>query len=197
MTVAQFFRINGGTTQLRGVTPDISLPTMTDAEQFGESSFDNALPWTQIKAADYTPAGDLTGVVPRLMANHDKRISHDPDFQYLQEYLAEFNTLRKKNLISLNEAERRKTRKAQEAREKLREKNRSGNGTDKASAKGSSHAFQDDGMLPGERDPGVDLAIENANKDAKDILLKEAVHILSDEVGLLKADSGLAVSSLP
>src|SRR5665811_768235 len=42
MTIAQFFRINGGTTQLRGVTPDISLPTMTDEEDFGESSYDNA-----------------------------------------------------------------------------------------------------------------------------------------------------------
>ena len=52
MTVAQFFRINGGTTQLRGVTPDILFPAVADAENFGESSFDNALPWTQIKAAE-------------------------------------------------------------------------------------------------------------------------------------------------
>ena len=49
MTVAQFFRINGGTTQLRGVTPDILFPSAVDEESFGESSYDNALPWTQIK----------------------------------------------------------------------------------------------------------------------------------------------------
>lgn len=55
MTIAQFFRINGGTTQLRGVTPDISFPSSFDAGEFGESSFDNALAWTQIKAASYTP----------------------------------------------------------------------------------------------------------------------------------------------
>jgi carboxyl-terminal processing protease len=194
MTVAQFFRINGGTTQLRGVTPDINLPTMTDAEEFGESSFDNALPWTQIKAADYTPAGDLTGDLPILITNHDKRVSHDQDFKYLQEDIAEFNTLRQKNLISLNEADRRKERKAQEAREKSREKNRGENKSDKASAKATSHALQDDGMLSSERNLSADLAIENANKNTKDILLNEAVHILSDEVGLLKADSRLAVS---
>jgi carboxyl-terminal processing protease len=196
MTIAQFFRINGGTTQMRGVTPDISLPTMTGAEEFGESSFDNALPWTQIKAADYTPAGDLTDIVPTLKANHDKRVSHDKDFQYLQEDIAEFSKLRRKNLISLNEADRRKERAAQESREKSREKNKGDNESDKATAEARSHALQDDGMLSSERNLSADKAIENANKNAKDILLNEAAHILSDEVGLLKTNSRLAASTL-
>jgi carboxyl-terminal processing protease len=197
MTIAQFFRINGGTTQLRGVTPDINLPSMTDAEEFGESSFDNALPWTQIKAADYTPEGNLTSIVPMLIANHDKRVSHDQDFQYLREDIAEFNTLRQKNLISLNEADRRKEREAQDSREKSREKNRGNNESDKASAQARSHALQDDGMLSSERNLSADLAIENANKSAKDILLNEAAHVLSDEVGLLKTNSRLAASISP
>jgi len=193
MTIAQFFRINGGTTQLRGVTPDINFPSMTDAEEFGESSFDNALPWSQIKAADYTPSGDLTSILPILIANHDKRVSHDKDFKYLQEDIAEFNKLRQKNLISLNEADRRKEREAQESREKSREKNRGNNESDKASAEARSHALQDDGMLSSERNLSADLAIENANKNAKDILLNEAAHVLSDEAGLLKTNFRLAV----
>jgi carboxyl-terminal processing protease len=197
MTIAQFFRINGGTTQLRGVTPDINLPTMIDADEFGESSFDNALPWTQIKAADYTPSGDLTSILPILVANHDKRVSHDKDFQYLQEDIAEFNKLRQKNLISLNEADRRKERETQEAREKSREKNRGDNESEKTSAKARSHALQDDGMLSSERNLSADLAIENANKNAKDILLNEAAHVISDEVGLLKTDARLAASISP
>lgn len=194
MTIAQFFRINGGTTQLRGVIPDINLLAMADAEQFGESSFDNALPWTQIKAADYTPTGDLTGIVPKLIADHDKRVSHDPDFKYLQQDIAEFNTLRQKNLISLNEAERRKTRKEQEAREILREKNSTSNTSDKTLAKAGSHAQQDDGLLFSERKLDDNLALKNADKHAKDILLDEAAHILSDEVGLLKTDTKLSAS---
>jgi carboxyl-terminal processing protease len=197
MTIAQFFRINGGTTQLRGVTPDISLPSMTDADEFGESSFDNALPWTQINAADYTPEGNLTSIVPKLIANHDKRISHDRDFKYFQEDIAEFNKLRKKNLISLNEADRRKERETQEARETSREQNRGNNESDKATAQAMSHALQDDGMLSSERNLSADLAIEKANKNAKDILLNEAAHVLSDEVGLLKTDSRLAASISP
>jgi len=193
MTIAQFFRINGGTTQLRGVIPDINLPSMTDAEEFGESSFDNALPWSQIKAADYTPSGDLTSILPILIANHDKRVSHDKDFKYLQEDIAEFNKLRQKNLISLNEADRRKEREAQESREKSREKNRGNNESDKATAEARSRALQDDGMLSSERNLSADLAIENANKNAKDILLNEAAHVLSDEAGLLKTNFRLAV----
>jgi carboxyl-terminal processing protease len=187
MTIAQFFRINGGTTQLRGVTPDINLPSMTDADEFGESSYDNALPWSQIKAADYKPEGNLTSIVPKLIASHDMRVSHDRDFKYLQEDIAEFRKLRQKNLVSLNEADRRKEREAQEAREK----------SDQATTQARIHALQDDGMMSNERNLSADLAIENANKNAKDILLSEAAHVLSDEVGLLKSNPKLATSIAP
>lgn len=191
ITVSQFFRINGGTTQLRGVIPDIRLPMMTDAEDFGESSYDNALPWTQIKPADYRPTGDLTGILPQLIADHDQRVKQDKDFQYLRDDINEFNTQRKKNLISLNEADRRKEREAQEARIKLREKGRP------ASDDTSASAFEDDGLQSNERNLTADLALEKARKNAKDVLLNEAAHILSDEVGLLKADTRLAVTVLP
>ncbi|MGZ8252635.1 MAG: carboxy terminal-processing peptidase [Methylophilaceae bacterium] len=185
MTVAQFFRINGGTTQLRGVTPDITLPTLTNVEDFGESSYDNALPWTQIKAADYAPAGDLTTIVPMLIVSHDVRMNKDKDFQYLREDIVEFNAQRKKNLISLNEAERRKEREVQEARVKSREKD------------GKSASLQDDGLQSNERNLDADLAMESARKNAKDILLNEAANILSDEVALLKANAKLAATVLP
>lgn len=192
MTVAQFFRINGGTTQLRGVTPDISLPMFTDSENFGESSYDNALPWTHIRAADYTPIGDLKSVVPILIADHDMRVSKDKDFQYLQEDIAEFKIQRKKNLISLNEADRRKEREAQEAKVKLREKDKESdkvsNATDQESVVASIPTFQDDGLQPNERNLDADLAIEKKKKLVKDTLLNEAAHILSDEVAILKAN---------
>ena len=201
MTIAQFFRINGGTTQLRGVTPDISLPTLIDAEDFGESSYDNALPWSQIPPADYTPAGNLTAVLPQLIALHDARVSKDKDFKLLREDIAEFSAQRKKNLISLNEADRRKEREAQEARILLREKEseaeKSGKATDVKSAAANSAAFEDDGLQSNERNLATDLANEKARKNAKDVLLEEAAHILSDEVGLLKSSPKLATTVLP
>jgi len=132
-----------------------------------------------------------------LIASHDKRVSRDQDFRYLQEDIAELNKIRQTNLISLNEADRRKERDAQESREKYRGKSRGDNQSYKVSAKAGSHAFQDDGMLSSERNPSADLAIENANKNAKDILLNEAAHVISDEAGLLKTNPRLAENISP
>jgi carboxyl-terminal processing protease len=107
MTIAQFFRINGGTTQLRGVTPDIKLPVTSDAENFGESSYDNALPWVQIKPATFLPAGDLKELVNPLQKRHDVRVAKDKEFRDIEQDIAEALKLRKDNVISLNEAVRR------------------------------------------------------------------------------------------
>lgn len=185
MTVAQFFRINGGTTQLHGVTPDIRLPSMTNEEEFGESSYENALPWTQIKPASYTRYADLNGILPKLIARHNRRVQADKDFQYLQEDINELNLRRQKNQISLNETERRRERALQEARIKLREKDQGfGNA-----------ALQDDGLQSNERNLDADLAMEKARKNARDVLLHEAANILSDEITLLNSNAKLA--SLP
>src|SRR5450830_181906 len=198
MTIAQFFRINGGTTQLRGVMPDISLPSATDSESFGESSFDNALPWSQIKAVDFVPAGDLKTLVPLLTVSHDARINKDKDFQYLMQDIADFNTQRKNNLISLNEAERRKEREVQEARLSSREKNSDADIKSNQSTNASrSAALQDDGLQSNERNLDSDLAMEKVRKNNKDILLNESANILSDELGLLKTNAKLAASVLP
>lgn len=201
MTVAQFFRINGGTTQLRGVTPDISLPSATDVESFGESSFDNALPWTKIKAAGFTPAGDVKDLVPLLTVSHDARISKDKDFQYLMEDVAELNIQRKKNLISLSEVERRKERAVQEARLSAREKTSDAgkelNSSNTKTSPSKNDDRQDDGLQSSERNLDSELAMENARKNSKDILLNESAHILSDEAGLLETNANLAASVLP
>jgi carboxyl-terminal processing protease len=66
LTIAQFFRVNGGTTQLRGVTPDISLPGLSDLKSFGEASYDNALPWIQIKPANYRACRQYHGVAAEI-----------------------------------------------------------------------------------------------------------------------------------
>lgn len=196
MTIAQFFRINGGTTQLRGVTPDIGLPSISDPERFGESSYDNALPWTQIKAADYKPVGDLGELLPLLQERHQARIAKDREFQYLLEDIAELKAQRQKNFISLNENERRKEREVIEARLKAREQadNKADAKSDKAIDPAS---LRDDGLESGERKLGADLAAEKAQKNAKDVLLKEAVAILGDEVELIRADRKLAARVLP
>ncbi|EJL51066.1 C-terminal processing peptidase [Rhizobium sp. CF122] len=180
VTIAQFFRINGGTTQLRGVTPDISLPGLSDPTRFGETSYDNALPWTQIKPATYTPNDTVATLLPTLQSRHDARVKSDPDFQRLLQDIADLKAQREKGIVSLNETDRRRELTARENRLKSRAQSSDGEDTG-----------EDDGLQANERSLSADIAIENARKKAKDVLLDEAGAILADESdlheGVLKA----------
>jgi carboxyl-terminal processing protease len=221
MTIAQFFRINGGTTQLRGVTPDIKLPVTADTENFGESSYDNALPWVQIKPATYLPSGDLKELVGPLQKRHDGRIARDKEFLDIQQDISEALKLRKDNVISLNEAVRRKERDNQESKARLRESRLAGNqgkADEPVAGPGSKEqrdqapnptapkktnlvlkgaARADDGLQGDERSLAAEIAAEKAAKDAKDVYLQEAAHILADEAGMLKSDTRLASRTMP
>ncbi len=188
MTVAQFFRVNGGTTQLRGVNPDIAFPGFMDAADFGESSFDNALPWSTIKPANYVTVGDLTAQVPILLALHENRVRHDKGFQYLIEDVLQAQLLRKKNTIPLKEADRRKERDEQEKRLATRD-DVAKQGTSRATAS----ALQDDGLQVNERNLIKELAAEKTRKSANDVWLNEAVNILRDDVALRKNKAKLAI----
>ncbi|MEO5561328.1 MAG: carboxy terminal-processing peptidase, partial [Dokdonella sp.] len=121
MTIAQFFRINGGSTQLRGVTPDISFPLTVDAKDFGESSYDNALPWTSIPSAKYSAVADLKPVVPMLLERHMERTGKSSAWKDFESDLADLRKLRDEKSVSLNEQIRRKERDEQEAKRKTRE----------------------------------------------------------------------------
>lgn len=185
MTVAQFFRVNGGTTQLKGVMPDIRFPSVADPDAYGESSYDNALPWTQIDSASFRPAGNLKDTITTLQTRHQARISKDKSFQALLEDVAEARRLRETRSISLNESERRREKESREARLKAREKT---DGRDKLAA-----LLKDDGLQSGERSLAADLAAEKARKDAKDILLDEAARIVADDAELRLSRPQLAL----
>lgn len=196
LTIAQFFRINGGTTQLRGVTPDIAFPMIFDAERFGESSYDNALPWMQVRAVNYPVSGAYKDRLPLLRARHVARVKTDKDFQYLQEDIDELRLQQKKNQVSLNETERRKEQQARAARVAAREQtgtvatNARPNGSRNVTDKGGSS--RDDGLQPEERNLVSELAAEKERKNAKDFFLLEAARILGDEAGLSKSRPAIA-----
>lgn len=188
MTIAQFYRVNGTTTQLRGVTPDIKLPTFFDIDS-GESGYDNALPWGKIKPADFQPLGDLADIVPILQTKHEQRIAKDPEFRFLKEDIREYLENKEKKSISLNEVERRKEHDAREAKLKSRETLRQKNASDGATVKEN---MQDDGLYANERSLAEELAAEKARKDAKDIFQIEAAHILTDAYNLIHSSTRLA-----
>ncbi|MCU6666487.1 Tail-specific protease precursor [compost metagenome] len=108
-TIQKFYRVNGGSTQRKGVTPDIIMPTGNEETETGEKFEDNALPWDSINAATYVKSGDISQFGPALLKQHDERIAKDPEFQYIAKDIARFNALKaKRNIVSLNYAQRLK-----------------------------------------------------------------------------------------
>jgi len=115
-TIQKFYRINGGSTQRKGVTPDLLMPTGVEASETGEKFEDNALPWDSINAASYTKSGDITPLVPQLTKEHAARIAKDREFQYIIKDIARFNAMKdKRNIVSLNLAKREKENREEDA----------------------------------------------------------------------------------
>jgi len=121
LTMAQFFRINGDSTQHRGVVPDIQFPTAAYTNDYGERSLDNALPWAEIKPAGYTPKGN--GTVTNLLQQHLSRIEKDPGFQMLVKEQEQLTEMEKRTEVTLLES-RRKAEWDQREQERLQRKNR-------------------------------------------------------------------------
>jgi carboxyl-terminal processing protease len=186
LTIAQFFRVDGDTTQHAGVVPEVQFPVTVDATEYGESTYDNALPATRIQVAPHANLGNFTPIVPRLMALHDARVAKDKEYSWWAQDVARFRAERAKKVISLNEAERRAERDRQEARRKQREAERVALGL------AADTSRDDDGLQADERDVTAQVEQENAAKNRPDPLLRESAAILADAITVLSGDRTLA-----
>jgi carboxyl-terminal processing protease len=111
VTIGKYYRVTGESTQDRGVTPDISIPSLIDANEVGESTRDRALPWDHIEPASFKTEGDLKSTASALQKLHDDRTADSADFRYLREDITALDSVRNQKSISLNlkarEAERK------------------------------------------------------------------------------------------
>jgi carboxyl-terminal processing protease len=162
LTIAKFYRINGGSTQNLGVTPDIKYPTYIDPKEFGESSEPSALPWDEINPTPFKRFSDLSKYIPTLEKKHLARIKNDKDFIYLSEDIKEYNENKKKTYISLNEEIRQKEKNDEDKKKFDRENERK-----------NVHALD---TIEGE--------IPKTKIDEKDFLLDESGKILADYIML-------------
>jgi carboxyl-terminal processing protease len=101
-TNAQFFRINGGSTQHKGVTPDIVLNSGVEDEEFGERAYDNALPWSKTKPAVYSPTQIPVSMVNEMSTKHLQRSGNSPAFELLRQNSARIAENRDIKELSLN-----------------------------------------------------------------------------------------------
>jgi carboxyl-terminal processing protease len=194
LTVAQFFLPGGSSTQNKGVVPDIRFPVTVDASEFGESTYDNALPWTRIAAVPHVQYGNFASLLPQLDALHDARVAQDKEFQWWSQDVAEFRAEQEKKYLSLNEAERRAERDRQAVKRKQRQEDRKRLGL---ALDPLAEEMIDDGLQSSERNVAQDAAREKAAAKRPDPLLRESAAILTDAIRLLDGNRQLSAVVLP
>jgi len=119
LTIQKFYRISGGSTQLRGVEADIKIPSPWDHPEIGESAMKNPLPWDTMPPEKYEKL-DRPLFVQDLRTRSAARIAADPEFGYILEDLAQVKTRLAENRLSLNID----TRRAEIDEEKARKERR-------------------------------------------------------------------------
>ncbi len=170
LTIAKFYRVNGSSTQHRGVRPDIAIPSAVDSEEIGESAQKNALPWDEIAATRYRGDRRLVTLVPELARRHQARVANNPDYQAFLRDLEFTRQQREKTTVSLLENQRRAERERIETWQRERE-NRY------RAAKGLAP------LKPGDEIPeGKDSVIPDA-------ALEESARIVGDLIVLGGADN--------
>lgn len=194
MTIAKFFRINGGSTQKHGVKPDIEFPGTVHTDDIGESTYDNALSWTEIGAADYQPVADLSSLVPKLEKKHKQRVADSPAWQLLLDELSAYRKNRERTAVSLNYDKRKARREKFESRQKSFEKRHDKIDDDNSD---SLTVQLDDGLQPSEHSLQEQLQSEENAKESDDVELHEAAHILSDEADMISKHPHLGTTVLP
>jgi len=159
-TIAKFYRASGGSTQHKGVTPDIQYPSIYDAEDFGESSKPSALPWDQVPTADFTPLDYVDDeLLKALRTRHNQRLKNDQSLVDLQYDVEQVKKDRQREQVSLNLSVRQKEKEDREQKRAARVK------------------------------IGASLSELEANKvadrsldDLKDTYLKESIKLLADQI---------------
>jgi len=177
LTMAQFFRIDGASTQHKGVVPDIIFPTAVGGNDHGERALENALPWAEVKKVDH-----VTGVEPQLTLlkqRNQKRVSTNPGFEFLVNLEKEVVDIRNEHTVSLLEKNRKaEWKRRQDNHLKRRNKLRIYRGLEPLAE------------LEKDDDDHIDEEDKEDPEKIERIMLDEAVLILSD---MLKRDSSTMV----
>jgi carboxyl-terminal processing protease len=122
ITIRKFYRASGESTQLKGVTPDIVLPSIYNHDEVGEASLDNPLPWDTIAPASYDKLNLIQPLLPELRRRSDARVNQDRDFAYLKQEIERFKEKQAEKSVSLNEGQRLKEKQDADDRAKARKK---------------------------------------------------------------------------
>jgi len=215
VTTQKFYRVAGGSTQNRGVIPDIIMPSSYDVREIGESSLNNAMPYDEVEPAPHKNFGTLNGKLTELRQRSMIRVATNPEFTYLNEDIARVKQQLKEGTVSLNKAKRLEEKKATTDRESARKKERRArasldytftdiavgatNAVASASVPRPAHAAaaSTKPVASDADDPDADEEENDTKEPATDPILKESLAILRDVVTMTPPPSGTAVAVTP
>ncbi|HJO95835.1 MAG TPA: carboxy terminal-processing peptidase [Victivallales bacterium] len=165
LTNAKFYRVNGSSTQNKGINPDITFHSFTDFMDLGENSLDHALPWDAIEPVSYDESNrHISEILPELKNKSSERQQNSDEFNKLNDSISLFHKLKEKKDISLNEEKR-------------------------------WNEYQEEKkVLDKQKDISKIIAINNTridkddkDKKGKDLFLNESINILSDYIDYLNS----------
>ena len=107
ITESKFYRVNGSSTQSRGIVPDVMLPSTWDIEETGESSLDHALPWDNIKPIRHRTYNVDNYTINNVLDSFNLRMKMDPNLQYLLRLRERYEEQKNKKKLSLNIKQRK------------------------------------------------------------------------------------------
>lgn len=198
ITESKFYRISGGSTQHKGVLPDIDYPSVFDPAQIGESALDNALSWDQISPARFNRYQNYNTILPGLMARHQQRAANDPDYRYLEDQVEMAREARKVSALPLQESGRLAMRDEQEAKAlAIENRRRSAKGLATLESLASANDDAEDAMTPSEQttatsEPSSESPEDTREEATADVLLLETGRILVDSVAM-RPDTSIAL----
>jgi carboxyl-terminal processing protease len=174
ITESKFYRITGAGMQSKGIYPDIILPSTWDIEEIGESSYETALPWDEIKPVRFKKFSMGSSLISQLNDEHLSRLSYSPNLQYILDIRKRYEIQKNKELISLNLINRRVEKEERQSWAlKIENKRRASLNLETFSSFKAMEDFND-AKETEEDDKDSEIDIEN------DYLLNEGAQILSD-----------------
>lgn len=116
LTMAKFYRVNGSSTQHKGVMPDIVLPSFYPLDKIGEDTEPSALAWDEIRQSNFIPVADLSGLKPELIKRHDARMEKSLDYKALIDDIESMKKREQETSVTLNETRLKAERDSLEAK---------------------------------------------------------------------------------
>jgi carboxyl-terminal processing protease len=195
LTMAKFFRIDGDSTQLRGVKPDIDLPSFGDPSDYGESALDHAMAWSEIDRVDYEPLADLSPLLPKARDRHMARRESDEELKSLIADFQRYEEMDERTTVSLVESVRAEEQAESDARRAARfahggadvqaaDENAGDDAAPDADGDDAAPDADGDASEDAPNDEG-DATDEAATEEEEpDVLLVESARILADLIEL-------------